>query len=138
MRRLILGVLFPFVIFSSYLYGAQSKQQASNSTGASSPSALVFVILPIENVSAMYEKFLPLKEYLEKTVGRSIKLKIAQNYQEAIESIGTGEAHLAFLDPSAYCEARHKYKVLPIAQTIVNGSLKYKKCHSYKEGFADQ
>ena len=125
MRRLQ-SLFFVLVLFLITVPCAYAVQPDNKLLPLSDQAPLVFVILPIENVSAMYEKFLPLKEYLEKTVGRSIKLKIAQNYQEAIESIGTGEAHLAFLDPSAYCEARHKYKVLPVAQTIVNGSLKYK------------
>jgi phosphate/phosphite/phosphonate ABC transporter binding protein len=74
----------------------------------------------------MYEKFLPLKEYLEKSISRKIVLKVAQNYQEAIEHIGTGEAHLAYLDPSAYCEAKHRYNIVPVAKAINAGSSTYK------------
>jgi len=74
----------------------------------------------------MYEKFLPLKQYLEKAISRKIVLKIAQNYQEAIESIGTGQAHLAYLDPSAYCEARQLYRVIPVAKAILSGASTYR------------
>jgi phosphate/phosphite/phosphonate ABC transporter binding protein len=74
----------------------------------------------------MYEKFLPLKEHLEKAISRKIVLRIAQNYQEAIESIGTGQAHLAYLDPSAYCEARQRYRIVPLAKAIRNGASTYK------------
>ncbi len=89
-------------------------------------SPLVFIILPVENVSATYEKFLPLRDYLEKAVARKIILKVAQNYQEAMESIGTGQAHLAYLDPSAYCEARQRYRIMPLAKAVVAGSSTYK------------
>jgi phosphonate transport system substrate-binding protein len=74
----------------------------------------------------MYEKFLPLKDYLEKAVSRKIILKIARNYQEAIENIGTGQAHLAYLDPSSYCEAKQKYSVLPLAKAVLAGSSVYR------------
>ncbi|MEE9524116.1 MAG: phosphate/phosphite/phosphonate ABC transporter substrate-binding protein [Thermodesulfovibrionales bacterium] len=87
---------------------------------------LTFIILPVENVSIMYEKFLPLKDFLEKELAQKIILKIAHNYQEAIEYIGTGAAHLAYLDPSSYCEAKDRHNVIPIAKAIMSGSPTYK------------
>jgi len=125
MKRRLLAIFIGLMLFVS-LSSTHAAQQGGKSQSMPASSPLVFVILPIENISAMYEKFLPLKDYLEKAVGRDIKLKIAQNYQEAIESIGKGEAHLALLDPSAYCEARYRYKVLPVSLTVLNGSSKYK------------
>jgi phosphate/phosphite/phosphonate ABC transporter binding protein len=89
-------------------------------------SSLVFILPPVENVSVMYEKFLPLKDYLEKAISREIILKIAQNYQEAIEEIGAGQAHLAYLDPAAYCEARHRHGIVPLVKTIRSGSSTYR------------
>jgi phosphate/phosphite/phosphonate ABC transporter binding protein len=73
----------------------------------------------------MYEKFQPLKAYLEKSISRKIVLKVAQNHQEAVESIGAGEAHLAYFDPSTYCEAKHRYGVVPLAKPVMNGSSTY-------------
>ncbi len=89
-------------------------------------SHLVFVLPPVENVSVMYAQFLPLKEYLEKAIAKKIVLKIAENYQEAIEDIGTGRAQLAYLDPSAYCEAHYLHGVIPLVKTIRNGSSTYR------------
>jgi phosphate/phosphite/phosphonate ABC transporter binding protein len=90
------------------------------------PAPLVFILPPVENVSVMYETFLPLTEYLEKELARPIVLKVAQNYQEAIESIGTGQADLSYLDPSAYCEARHLHRIFPLVKTVRNGSATYR------------
>jgi phosphate/phosphite/phosphonate ABC transporter binding protein len=87
---------------------------------------LVFVLPPVEDISIMYEKFFPLKEYLEQAISRQIVLKIARDYQEAIEDIGTGHAQLAYLDPAAYCEARHLYGVIPLVKTVRNGSSTYR------------
>jgi phosphonate transport system substrate-binding protein len=89
-------------------------------------SPLVLIILPVENASVLYEKFLPLKNYLEKLISRTINLRIAPNYQEAIHRIGTGEAQLAYLDPSAYCEARFLYHIVPLVKTIRSGSSTYR------------
>ncbi len=93
---------------------------------ASGAAPLVFVLPPVENVSVMYEKFLPLKEYLEQAISRQIVLKIAQDYQEAIGDIGTGHAQLAYLDPAAYCEARHLHGIIPLVKTVRNGSSTYR------------
>lgn len=127
MRRLI--TFFVLSVFCAYgvLPSAYAERRTDKKTGSpQDPSTIVFVILPVENISVMYEKFLPLKEYLEKAISRKIVLRIAQNYQEAIESIGTGQAHLAYLDPSAYCEARQRYRIVPLAKAIRNGASTYK------------
>lgn len=102
-------------------------ETAQNGTAPLAPGAppLVFIIPPVENVSVMYEKFLPLKEHLEKALSRKIVLKVAQNHQEAVESIGSGRAHLAYFDPSAYCEAKQRYGVVPLAKPVMDGSSTY-------------
>jgi phosphate/phosphite/phosphonate ABC transporter binding protein len=98
--------------------------------GRSLPSAeqlpLVFIIPPVENISFMYEKFLPLKDHLEKTLSRKIVLKVARNHREAVESLGSGQVHLAYLDPSAYCEAKSRYGVIPLAKPVMGGSSTYR------------
>lgn len=112
-----------FLIAVTCVYAIQPDNKALPSPDR---APLVFILLPVENVSVMYEKFLPLKEHLERSISRKILLKVAQNYQEAIESIGNGHAHIAYLDPSAYCEAKKRYKVVPIAKAILDGSATYR------------
>ncbi len=119
MKRIVLALLAAGVSICSAASSGYAGQAQPD------PSPLVLIILPVENVSVMYEKFLPLKDYLEKAVSRKIVLKVAQNYQDAIDTIGTGRAHLAYLDPSTYCEARRRYGVVPLAKTILDGSSTY-------------
>lgn len=114
-----------FVLFFQTIPAA--AEQIKNTTSPSSDSSpLVFIILPVEDVASMYRNFLPLKNYLEKQLSRKIKLKVAENYQEAIDSIGSGEAHLAYLDPSAYCEAKNRHKIVPLAKAVLKNSSTYK------------
>ncbi len=89
---------------------------------AEDPSSLVFIIPPVENVGVMYERFLPVKDHIERTTGRRVLLKVARSNQEAIESIESGQAHLAYLDPAAYCEARRLAGVVPLAKTVFGGT----------------
>jgi len=118
--KIVLSVLLPLLIWGVWITSGEGGDSGD------SDDPIEFIIIPVENVSVMYEKFLPLKEYLEGAISRKISLRIAQNYQEAIERIGSGGAGLAYLDPSAYCEARHLYNVIPLARTIRNGSSTYK------------
>ena len=81
---------------------------------------LILSILPVESPGAMYERFVPLKYYLEGVLKRQVIIKVAKDYETAIKEIGEGHSHLAFLDPAAYCEARAKYKnkVIPLVSPI--------------------
>ncbi len=125
MRRIFPLFISSLLLLYVFSYDAvRAKESTQNRNEHLSP--LVFIILPVENVSLMYEKFLPLKEYIGKETGRKIVLRVAKNYQEAIEAIGKGEAHLAYLDPSAYCEAKKAYGVFPIAKPILAGSSVYR------------
>ncbi len=72
----------------------------------------------------MYEKFLPLKYYLEHQIGRPVILKIAGDYDDATEGLVKGTIHLSYLDPAAYCEARakHRDKIIPLVRAVVGES----------------
>ncbi len=117
---------FRFALCLLFLIMAGSIAAAGNEHTEPAPSGLVFILAPIENVNILYEKFLPLAAYLEKAIGSKINLKIAKNYQEAIEEISTGKSDLAYLDPAAYCEARHGHSIFPLAKTIRSGSSTYR------------
>lgn len=97
---------------------AVNKPQGTPSYLDSAP--LILSILPVESPGAMYERFVPLKYYLEGILKRQVVIKVAKDYETAVREIGEGHSHLAFLDPAAYCEARAKYKnnVVPLVSPI--------------------
>lgn len=68
----------------------------------------------------MYERFLPLKYHLEKTLDVPVVIRIAKDYETAMQEIGSGQAHIAYLDPATYCEVRARYGkgVTPLVRTI--------------------
>lgn len=83
-------------------------------------SPIVLSILPVESAGAMYERFVPLKYYLENVLKRPVIIKVAKDYETAIHEIGNGQVHMACLDPATYCEvrARYKNKVVPLVRPI--------------------
>ncbi|BCB97243.1 hypothetical protein JZK55_21650 [Dissulfurispira thermophila] len=68
----------------------------------------------------MYERFVPLRYYLENVLKRPVIIKVARDYETAIYEIGNGLVHMACLDPATYCEvkARYKNKVAPLVMPI--------------------
>jgi phosphate/phosphite/phosphonate ABC transporter binding protein len=81
---------------------------------------LSVLVLPVERVEVMYERFLPLKHHLEKALGTRITIRVARDHESALQEIGRGDVQIAFLDPATYCEVRSKYhdKVAPLASAV--------------------
>jgi len=71
---------------------------------------IILSILPVESAGSMYRRFLPLKYYLEKVLKVPVVIKIAKDYEAAINEIGNNQVHMAYLDPAAYCEVRARFK----------------------------
>jgi phosphonate transport system substrate-binding protein len=85
-----------------------------------SADALKLLVLPVERAEVMYERFLPLKHHLEMALRTPIAIRVASDFDAAVQAIGRGEVHLACLDPAAYCEVRAKFKdeVAPLVSAI--------------------
>lgn len=87
---------------------------------ADAAQPLFLSLLPVESAAIMYERFQPLKYYLEKTTGRRIVIRVAKDYETAIQEIGEGKVHMACLDPATYCEVRARYRgsIVPLAKPV--------------------
>ncbi len=78
------------------------------------------LIPPVEEINVMYRQFLPVKSHLERELGLEVELVVERNYDAALEKIGQGKTDLAYLDPAAYCDARHKHDIVPLAKAVKN------------------
>lgn len=97
----------------------KSDEQPYNSRTLNA-SPIIISLLPVERAGAMYERFMPLKYYLENILRRPVTIKVAKDYEDAIYEVGSGKVHMAFLDPAVYCEVRARYgnKVVPLIRPI--------------------
>lgn len=93
----------------------------------SKDTSLDFLLLATEDVHLIYRRFLPVQQYLERELKVPVHLRVGRNYEAALETIGQGKCDLAYLDPAAYCEARHKYGVQPVVKVVMNDQTE---CHS--------
>ncbi|MCL4457508.1 MAG: phosphate/phosphite/phosphonate ABC transporter substrate-binding protein [Nitrospirae bacterium] len=139
MKRLsALFVVFVFVLSCSGqsdspdLKGNKPQYASSKLDG----QPVILSILPVESASAMYERFVPLKYYLEQVLKRPVVIKVAKDYETAIQEIGSGKVHLAFLDPATYCEvkARYKNKVKLLVRPVGKEGAKSRSVLVVKEG----
>ena len=58
----------------------------------------------------------PLKEYLERKLGRSVELIIPTNYNATVEALGNGSLDFAYLGGLTYIKAHARYGVVPLVQ----------------------
>jgi phosphonate transport system substrate-binding protein len=121
----VLAGLLVFCCLSCQSKGEQSPPASAHDVQrqdipASAGPPITISILPAESAGTMYKRFLPLKYHLEKSLGIPITIKIAKDYETAIQEIGTGQVRIAFLDPSTYCEVRTRYhgKVVPLVRVV--------------------
>lgn len=99
---------------------------------------IILSILPVESAGAMYKRFLPLKYYLERSLNVPVVIRIAKDYESAINELGSGQVHMAYLDPAAYCEVRARYfdKVTPLVRAVAKESTSSRSVLVAKSGTA--
>lgn len=83
--------------------------------------SLRFGVVPLQEPSVMYRKFSPLSEYLSKSLGRKIDLKVAIDMEDAVNDIGQNVTQLCAMGPANYVEASEKFGVRVIAKALRKG-----------------
>ncbi len=66
---------------------------------------LVFAAAPAENASGVAERYAPFLEYLTKTIGTKVTLRIANDYAAVIEGQRAGNIHIGYYGPAAFARA---------------------------------
>jgi len=66
------------------------------------------------------EEKAPLQKYLEKALGRPVKLIIPTNYNATVEGIGNGSLDIAYFGGLTYVKAHARYGAIPLVQRDVD------------------
>ncbi len=86
-----------------------------------------FGVIPRDNPRIMYEKYQPLLDYLALKTPFAYELVLKKNYEETVNSLGSGEMDLALLGPLTYLEAHSKYGAISILKSKgVDNTTSYK------------
>ncbi|MBZ0155502.1 MAG: phosphate/phosphite/phosphonate ABC transporter substrate-binding protein [Alphaproteobacteria bacterium] len=149
MKRYAVSFIIPLLLLQLFGGYACSGQKSGTETKAAPESGgqtapplrpdalpLVLSVLPVESAGAMFKRFLPLKYYLEKTLRVPVVIRIARDYETAIREIGTGQVHMAYLDPATYCEVRARYRnrVAPLVRAVGRADASSRSVLVAKEG----
>ncbi len=70
--------------------------------------------------AVMYKRLYPLTDYLSKSIGRDISLKLSPNMKEAINQVATNKVHISYLTPVAYIKAHEKGRARLVAKTVTS------------------
>jgi phosphonate transport system substrate-binding protein len=90
------------------------------------PAKLRVALLPDENAATLIQQAQPLKEYLEKTLGKQIELVVTTDYSSMIEAMRFGRIEIGYFGPFSYVLAKSKAPgIEPFAVGIERGSPTY-------------
>lgn len=84
-------------------------------------STMRFGVVPLESPAEMHKRFLPLVNYLSRKTGKKFDLKVAVDFEGAINDIGMNETQVAYMTPSTYIKANKKYGCRVIAKALRDG-----------------
>lgn len=90
------------------------------------PAVLKVALLPDENASALIKRNQPLKDYLEKTLGKKVDLVVTTDYSSMIEAMRFGRIDIAYFGPLSYVLAKTKSNIEPFVAMVEHGKATYR------------
>lgn len=90
------------------------------------PALLKVALLPDENASELIKRNQPLKDYLERELGKKIELIVTTDYSSMIEAMRFGRIDLAYFGPLSYVLAKSKSDIEPFAAMVTDGKPTYR------------
>lgn len=90
------------------------------------PDTLKVALLPDENASELIKRNQPLKDHLEKELGKKVQLIVTTDYSSMIEAMRFGRIDLAYFGPLSYVLAKSKANIEPFAAMVSDGKPTYR------------
>ena len=82
---------------------------------------LRFGIVPVESPVDMYQRYTPLAHYLSTRLGRKVELRIAPNFETALQELGAGITSICSMTSMIYIEAQKHFGAQTLATVMRNG-----------------
>lgn len=97
----------------------------SSVSDASAPKELTLALVPSGDADKLVETVKPLEQALTKRLGIPVKGVITQDYQAAVEAIGSDQAQIGMLPSLQMSQACDRYGAVPALQTVRNDKTTY-------------
>jgi phosphonate transport system substrate-binding protein len=105
--------------------GAADVCTGTADDSAKDPTQLTLALVPSGDASKLVETVKPLEDALTKRLGIPVKGVITQDYQAAVEAIGSNQAQIGMLPSLQMSQACDKYGAVPALQTQRAGKSSY-------------
>ncbi len=89
------------------------------------PETLRVALLPDEDAATIIKQNQPLKDHLEKAIGKKIELVVTTDYSSMIEAMRFGRLELAYFGPLSYTLAKNKSDIEAFAARMKGGNTTY-------------
>lgn len=117
-----MNLLLKFTLAAALAIGLTSPVMAAEAN----PDTLKVALLPDENASELIKKNQPLKDLLEKELGKKVQLVVTTDYSSMIEAMRFGRIDLAYFGPLSYVLAKTKANIEPFAAMTQDGKPTYR------------
>ncbi len=111
----------PIRAMSTFLDNNIHDREATSGPAAGSlredDGIVYFGVLPKDNPVTTYGQYQPLVDYLTRSTGQKIELRLEKNYQDVVDSLGEGRIFFALLGPLTYLDAYKRFAAPPIARS---------------------
>ncbi|GAB3391643.1 phosphate/phosphite/phosphonate ABC transporter substrate-binding protein [Humibacter soli] len=105
--------------------GASAVCSGKSDGKAADPTQLTLALVPSGDAKKLVETVKPLEEALTQRLGIPVKGVITQDYQAAVEAIGSNQAQIGMLPSLQMSQACDKYGAVPALQTQRAGKSTY-------------
>ncbi len=78
-------------------------------------------IVPFEAPSEIFGRFTPLAQYLSKSIGKRIDVRVAPDYATAVHEMKEGITQMCFMTSLTYLHAKSEFALEPVVKALRNG-----------------
>ncbi|WP_084102117.1 phosphate/phosphite/phosphonate ABC transporter substrate-binding protein [Demequina sp. NBRC 110051] len=103
----------------------EATADAGAAAGADWPEEITLALIPNENVTDLVTTVAPLTDYLSEQLGITVEGVVTQDYQAAVEAIGSGQAQIAIADAGSLAAAEDMYGAHAVLQDVRFGASQY-------------
>lgn len=105
--------------------GTVSACSGSSDDSAADPTELTLALVPSGDANKLVESVKPLEEALTQRLGIPVKGVITQDYQAAVEAIGSNQAQIGMLPSLQMSQACERYQAVPALQSVRKDKTSY-------------
>jgi phosphonate transport system substrate-binding protein len=83
---------------------------------------LILAVHPYLPKDEIISRFTPLAEYIARSIGRPVEVRVGRDYEEHVNAIGTDNVDIAYMGPSPYVELVDKFGKKPLlVRQVIDG-----------------